>query len=99
VNQESLRDLLAQLHERLSSSSSLDAEGRDMLRTVMSDIERALGTGSSALPAAAPVADRGRASSGHASRLEALAVQFEAQHPALAGLLRQIVDLLEKAGI
>jgi hypothetical protein len=34
-----------------------------------------------------------------APRLEALAVQFEAQHPAIARLLRQIVDLLEKAGI
>jgi len=32
-------------------------------------------------------------------RLESLAVQFEADHPGLAELLRQIIDALGKAGI
>ena len=95
MNQESLRDLLSQLHERLSASASVDAEGRDMLRTVMKDIERALSS-SPPTQSAAALSDE---SAGHASRLEGLAVRFEAQHPAIAGLLRQIVDLLEKAGI
>jgi hypothetical protein len=34
-----------------------------------------------------------------AQPLEALAVRFEADHPALAGVLRQIMDTLGKAGI
>jgi hypothetical protein len=31
--------------------------------------------------------------------VEALAVRFEADHPSLAGVLRQIMDTLSKAGI
>jgi hypothetical protein len=36
---------------------------------------------------------------GKKPRLEALAVKFEADHPALADSLRQLADLLAKAGI
>ena len=32
-------------------------------------------------------------------RLETLAVRFEAEHPAVAAALRQVADLLGKAGI
>ncbi len=43
MTQESLRELLARVHERLSASGgSLDAESRQLLGTVMRDIERAL---------------------------------------------------------
>jgi hypothetical protein len=35
----------------------------------------------------------------HVSRLEEMAVQFEADHPSLAASLRQLTDLLGKAGI
>lgn len=83
MTEETLRQLLARVHERLSSSSSIDPEARDMLATVMRDIDGALGKGA---PPAAP-------------RLEALAVQFEADHPAIAQLLRQIGALLGQAGI
>jgi hypothetical protein len=34
-----------------------------------------------------------------AEPVEALAVRFEAEHPSLAGVLRQIMDTLGKAGI
>ena len=92
VSQESLQELLARLQERLSASSSLDADARQLLATLMRDIERALGGG--AVPPAAAGQVRG-----HASRLEALAVGFEAGHPALAETLRQLIDALGKAGI
>ena len=62
-----------------------------MLATVMRDIDGALGKGSGGSeiePAKASV-----------PRLEALAVQFEAEHPAIAQLLRQIGTLLGQAGI
>jgi len=35
----------------------------------------------------------------HESRVEAAAVQFEAEHPQLASVLRQVMDALGKAGI
>ena len=84
MTEETLRQLLARVHDRLSTSSSIDPEARDMLATVMRDIDGALGKGEklSAPP-----------------RLEALAVKFEAEHPGIAQLLRQIGALLGQAGI
>jgi hypothetical protein len=91
MSQESLRELLARVHERLNEAGSVDAESRELLGTVMSDIERALGRGGPKAAASSVKAN--------APRLESLAVQFEADHPALADLLRRIMDALAKAGI
>jgi hypothetical protein len=77
--------LLAELHERLKQARSLDPESRKLLATVSRDIENALANGDAGAVAAEPV--------------EALAVRFEADHPSLAGVLRQIMDTLGKAGI
>lgn len=90
TSEESLRELLARVHERLSQTDSIDEESRRMLGALMRDIGRALGEGGST---------EGAGASGHAPRLEALAVQFEADHPALAELLRQLTDALGKFGI
>ena len=80
-----LRTLLADLHTRLKQARSLDPESRKLLATVASDIENALATEDASAVAPEPV--------------EALAVRFEADHPSLAGVLRQIMDTLGKAGI
>jgi len=93
MTQESLRELLARVHERLSASGSVDRELRQLLGTVMRDIERALAPGAQTAATPAPAA------AVHAPRLESLAVQFEAGHPGLAELLRQLIDALGKAGI
>ncbi len=82
---QDLQELLAELHARLSRATSLDADARKLLTTVSHDIEKALAR--SDAPSTSP------------ARLEALAVSFEADHPALADALRQIVDALGKAGI
>lgn len=87
MKQESLRELLARVHERLRDARSVDPQSRDLLVTLMGDIERALG-------GSAP-----RREEPHAPRLESLAVQFEAEHPTLARALRQLMDALAKAGI
>ncbi len=76
---------MAELHERLKTARSLDAESRGMLATVARDIEQALENEDASAVAPEPV--------------EALAVRFEADHPSLAGVLRQIMDTLGKAGI
>jgi Domain of unknown function (DUF4404) len=83
---ETLRELLARVHERLSTLSSIDPESREMLGKVMRDIDGALERDAArAVPAP--------------HRLEALAVRFESDHPAIAQLLRQIGALLGQAGI
>jgi hypothetical protein len=93
MTQESLRELLARVHEHLSAGGgSLDQESQRMLGTLMRDIERALGTGAPEPAAAAGTAE-------HTPRLESLAVRFEAGHPALAETLRELIDALGKAGI
>ena len=80
-----LRMQLADLHTRLKQARSLDPESRKLLATVASDIENALAADDASAVAPEPV--------------EALAVRFEADHPSLAGVLRQIMDTLGKAGI
>jgi hypothetical protein len=95
MTQESLPELLARVHERLAASGSLDPQSRQLLGTLMRDIERALGTGGRAAPATAAAG----AAAAHAPRLESLAVKFEAGHPGLAEAVRQLIDALGKAGI
>jgi len=91
--EESLRELLARLHQQLGASGrTLDGESRELLTTVMRDIERALE------PAGQSIEDSGAAAA-HSPRLESLAVRFEAGHPALAEALRELIDALVKAGI
>lgn len=57
------------------------------MHKVLSDIERAL---SDKQPAATPPPS---------SRLEALAVRFEAGHPTLSASLREFIELLGSAGL
>ena len=85
MSQTDLDDLLRQLHSRLGAATSLDAEDRRRLTTALRDIETALGKADA------------RPSGVHG--LEALAVKFEVDHPALADGLRRVADALGKAGI
>jgi predicted component of type VI protein secretion system len=92
--EESLRELLARLHQQLGASGrTVDGEARQLLMTVMRDIERALE------PAGQGGEDGGPAAAAHTPRLESLAVRFEAGHPGLAEALRELIDALVKAGI
>jgi Domain of unknown function (DUF4404) len=93
VAEESLRELLARVHERLNAGgAAVDTEARELLGTVMSDIERTLGAARAPAGSAADVA-------AHVPRLEELAVEFQAAHPGLSATLRQLIDALGKAGI
>jgi Domain of unknown function (DUF4404) len=99
-DRESLQTLLAKVHERLNETGSVDTGSRELLGQVMGDIERALRQGGAVSAAgetrSAAVADDTETPT---PRLEALAVRFEADHPALAAHLQRLVDLLGKAGI
>ncbi len=89
---ESLQQSLSRLHTQLAAAHSLDPKSRQLLREVLADIERLLKD----TPDAGPAARRADRS---VPRLEALAIEFEAIHPGLAGSLRQLVDLLGQAGL
>lgn len=99
--EQTLRELLARVHERLRHAPEVDAESRGLLVKVMEDIGRTLEGGA----ARVEPAKAGRSASPSAQvsdslpRLEAFAVRFETEHPALGQGLRQLVDYLQKAGI
>ena len=84
MSQESLHAALARLHQELQDSPPLDTESRRLLDELTGDIGRVR----EATPGDA-----------HASRLEALAVQFESGHPDLAASLRGIADALGRIGL
>jgi asparagine synthetase B (glutamine-hydrolysing) len=100
-DRESLQVLLARVHERLNEAGSVDSGSRELLSQLMRDIERALQQGSSSTGNAASGNSSAvaAAAEAHTPRLEALAVQFEADHPSLSAALNRLVDLLGKAGI
>ena len=85
MTDQDLGALLAELQTRLKRARTLDPESRKQLTIISRDIENALANDDMSTVAAQPV--------------EALAVRFEAEHPSLAGVLRQIMDTLGKAGI
>jgi len=90
--EEGLRELLERVHERLSRVERIDPQSRELLSRLTHDIERARGRAGQA-GAGADIDQE------QLPRLEALAVRFETVHPAFAQALRQLVDLLGKAGI
>ena len=83
---EDLRDLLAKLHAKLHHAKTVDPQSRQLLATVAEDIEGAL-----ELREREPVVAE--------TKLQELAVKFEADHPALAEAMRDLIDGLGKAGI
>jgi hypothetical protein len=86
MGNEDLRTLLAELHTRLNRADALDADTRTLLKITASDIENTMARGEAAAATHEPL-------------LEALAVKFEVDHPAVAQVLRQIIDVLGKAGV
>jgi hypothetical protein len=80
-----LQQALSQLHTVLMRTPRVEESSKREVREALGDIERLLGSGR-------PVAEGG-------SRLQALAVGFEAEHPSLAAGLREFVDLLGQAGL
>ncbi len=86
-----LRQQLAELHTELAAARQVDPEVRELLGQIMQDIARLADA-----PSAAADSD---SQASAVDRIEAIAVQFEAGHPALAASLRRFVDLLGKAGL
>ncbi|MDE2050398.1 MAG: DUF4404 family protein [Gammaproteobacteria bacterium] len=91
ASEETLRELLARVRERLSRAKSVDPDSRKVLASVVHDIDHALGK--EGAPGAAGAAGS------HAPRLESLAVRFEADHPGLAEVIREVIDTLVRGGI
>jgi len=79
---------LALLRAELARAGALDEPRRQRLHAALAEIEDQIG-------------ERGAAPAGSAAphRLESLAVGFETDHPLLAASVRQLIGLLEQAGL
>ena len=88
MSNQTLHDALARLHSELQGSPQLDAESRRLLDEVAADLGRARGAGSGT-----------SSDQAHVSRLEELAVRFEAGYPDLAARVRGIADALGRIGL
>ena len=91
ASEKGLRELLARVRERLGQARSADPESREHLSALVRDIDHALSKGGPQT-----VADTAGT---HAPRLESLAVRFEADHPGLAEVIREVIDALVRVGI
>jgi hypothetical protein len=86
MNSDELHRTLERLRDELRRSSSLDEESRRLLHDVARDAER--------LPKSS-----GTTTHSWVERLEELAVRFEADHPTLGASLRELMEILGKAGV
>jgi hypothetical protein len=84
-----LHEQLAKLHAELAVADHVDPALRDLAADVMQDIARLV-----AVPDTTPPATRSAV-----DRLDALTVQFEVAHPAVAASLRRLIDLLAEVGL
>jgi hypothetical protein len=89
MNTEDLREELKTLHHRLESTLHTTPQGRDSLSLLMTDLVR-LYEGEELDP------DEGESLK---EQLEDQAADFEARHPRLAAVLRDVMDVLAKLGI
>lgn len=80
-----------QLHAELQRTAKLDGESRQLLESLVRDINGLLT--SSATVEADPEQRRAIA-----DQLDAAAVRFEVDHPALSSILQRLLDVLAKAG-
>lgn len=86
---EELRTQLAQLHDELEHAKTIAPEERDVFGNLMSDMVKiAQGT---EVPEERHVTLR--------EKLEQKESEFEIDHPRLAGIIRQILDALNRMGI
>ncbi len=82
-----LRKQLESLHGELARTNSVDRDSRELLTALLDDISRLLES------------EPADSEQSLTERLDGLAVQFEAEHPALGDAIRRVIDALGKAGI
>ena len=85
---DKLKGLLSDLHVELNDAGQLDTEAKQQLERLAQDIQSAIDP-----DADKPLLEDVR------DQLQAAAVNFESEHPRIAGVLKNITDTLGKLGI
>ena len=84
-----LRSTLAELHQELEQTDSVDAESQRLLREVLADIQTLLESKERSVESDGPLSERLR----EATR------EFETSHPRVAETVERVVDALAAMGI
>lgn len=91
MNDNELRQMLEDLHQKIESTNSVDEKGRELLSHLSVDIRNLLErTGHE---------ERLRGSTWEVGRLEESVRHFEVTHPNLTAALSQLLNILNNAGI
>ena len=91
MNDDELRQLLEELHQKIESTDEVDERGRELLSHLSADIQNLLErTGDK---------KSSRGYSREVNRLEESIRYFEVTHPTLTATLSQMLNILNNAGI
>ncbi len=91
MNNDELRQLLEELHQKIESTNSVDEKGRELLSHLSVDIRNLLErTGHD---------QQLRGTSREVGRLQESIEHFEVTHPSLTAALSQLLNILSNAGI
>ena len=85
-----LKELLNELHAELGGADSLDETSKQQLRDMADEIDAKIDARVEAAEATVTDAE---------SQLQTAVLEFETDHPRIAGILGQIADTLSKLGI
>jgi hypothetical protein len=83
---DQLRSKLEHLQQQLAGTDELKPETREQLAEILADVQRVL-------------AGKSGKDASISARLSEAAVEFEEQHPTLAGTLGSVIDALSRMGI
>jgi len=86
-----LREHLEKLHEELESTDSVDDDARELLGSLLADIQSLLERSSDANAAHTPAS--------LSERLEAATREWETSHPTLSAAVGRVMDTLSNMGI
>jgi hypothetical protein len=91
MNDDELRQLLEELHQKIENTNSVDEKGRQLLSHLSVDIRNLLErTGHE---------EHLRGNEREIGRLEESVRHFEVSHPSLTAALTQLLNILNNAGI
>lgn len=88
MDKERLKSLLISLHKELANTDEVDADTRELVRELDSDIQKLIDPAKDADHRASVL-----------ERADSLETRFAAKHPTAERFIREIIDLLGKMGI
>jgi hypothetical protein len=91
MNDDELRQLLEELHQKIERTDSVDETGRELLSHLSVDIRNLLERTGHEQPL--------QGSKGEVGRIEESVRHFEVSHPSLTAALSQLLNILNNAGI